>query len=209
MVSPPGGSEPETNRKLTLRGFRRTLATIMLIVGIEAEWLTRKLRIDRRLRSLNPPWPIIPWHAGLDTSKFNCHAVAEFPTEDGPADYALFLDGVLLGILEAKKVSVNPQNVLEQAKSYSRGAANSPGIWNGFCVPFVYATDGEIIWHLDVRSDKPVSRPLADSHTAAALAEKFAFDDRPSRQWLLDKQAVARFANVDRAFAQSLSRRRN
>ena len=152
----------------------------------EGEWLTRKKRIDCKLTALNPPWQIIPWCAGLDTPKLTCHAVAEFPTENGPADYALFVDGILLGIIEAKKISVNPQNVLEQAKRYSRGAGNGPGNWNGFHVPFLYATNGEIIWHLDVRSEKLISRPISSFHTAAALAEKLAFDDRPSRRWLLD-----------------------
>jgi type I restriction enzyme R subunit len=96
----------------------------------EAEWLTRKKRIDTRLRSLNPAWQIIPWQAGLDTSTLACHAVTEFPTANGPADYALFVDGIFLGIIEAKKVTVNPQNVLEQAKRYARGATNGPGNWN-------------------------------------------------------------------------------
>ena len=144
------------------------------------------MRIDTRLRSFNPPWQIIPWHAGLDTSKLTCHAVTEFPTENGPADYAFFVDGIFIGIIEAKKVTVNPQNVLEQAKRYSRGAADGPGNWNGYRVPFLYATNGEIIWHLDARSDKPVSRTVLNFHTAAALAEKFAFDDSKSRKWLLD-----------------------
>ena len=152
----------------------------------EAEWLTRKNRIDTRLRALNPSWQIIPWHAGLDTSKLTCHAVTEFPTENGPADYALFVNGILLGIIEAKKVTVNPQNVLEQAKRYARGATNGPGNWNGFHVPFLYATNGEIIWHLDVRSEKPVSRPVSNFHTAPALAEKFAFNSKLAHDWLLD-----------------------
>jgi type I restriction enzyme R subunit len=158
----------------------------MPITGNEAEWLTRKMRIDSRLRSFNPPWQIIPWHAGLDTSKLTCHAVTEFPTENGPADYALFVDGILLGIIEAKKVTVNPQNVLEQAKRYSRGATTGPGNWNGFRVPFLYATNGEIIWHLDVRLEKLVSRIISNFHIPPALAEKFALDDSRSRKWLLD-----------------------
>jgi len=135
----------------------------------EAEWLTRKKRIDTRLRSLNPAWQIIPWHGDLDTSKLAAHAVTEFPTENGPADYALFVNGTLLGILEAKKVTVNPQNVLEQAKRYSRGAANGPGNWNGFRVPFLYASNGEIFWHLDVRLNQPVSRLVTNFHTAPAI----------------------------------------
>src|ERR1051325_7872418 len=152
----------------------------------EAEWLTRRKRIDTRLRSLNPPWQIIPWHEGLDTSKLTCHAVTEFPTESGPADYAFFVNGVLLGINEAKKVTVNPQNVLEQAKRYSSGAFERIGNWHGYRVPFLYASNGEIIWFLDVRGDKPVSRTVANFHTGQALEAMFAFDRKPAHDWLLD-----------------------
>ena len=88
----------------------------------ENEWKTREERIDKKLKSLHPPWKIIKYRDGLDTSSLARHAVEEFPTANGPADYALFVKGKLLGIIEAKKVSVGPQNVLEQAKRYSRGA---------------------------------------------------------------------------------------
>jgi len=145
----------------------------------EAEWLTRKNRIDTKLRALNPQWQIVPWQENLDTSKLVCHAVTEFPTGNGPADYALFVNGVFLGINEAKKVTVNPQNVLEQAKRYAAGATNGPGNWNGYRVPFLYATNGEIIWFLDVRSPKPVSRQITGFHTAPALEALFAFDPKP------------------------------
>src|SRR6266576_2893314 len=170
---------------LTARRRCSRLAS-MPIGGNEAEWLTRKKRIDTKLRSVNPPWQIIPWHNGLDTSELSCHAVTEFPTENGPADYAFFVTGVLLGINEAKKVTVNPQNVLEQAKRYSSGAFQGVGNWNGYRVPFLFASNGEIIWFLDVRGDKPVSRQLANFHTADALEAMFAFDPKPAHAWLLD-----------------------
>src|SRR5262249_26436353 len=95
----------------------------------ESEWQTRKSRIDTRLRSLNPPWQLLPWKPDLDPSTLTCHAVTEFPTANGPADYALFVSGALLGILEAKKVTVGPQNVLEQAKRYGSGVTNGCGSW--------------------------------------------------------------------------------
>ncbi len=152
----------------------------------EAEWLTRKKRIDTKLRSLSPQWQIIRYREGLDLSSLHCVAVEEFPTANGPADYALFVNGVLLGIIEAKKVSVNPQNVLEQAKRYSSGAFQGIGNWNGYRVPFLYATNGEIIWHLDVRGDKPVSRQVSNFHTGPALDAMFAFNPKPAHDWLLD-----------------------
>ena len=160
-----------------------------LIQMHEAEWQTRKQRIDTKLRALNPSWEIIPWHDGLDVSKLARHAVTEIPTDNGPADYGFFVNGLFLGILEAKKVAVNPQNVLEQAKRYSRGAENGSGNWNGYHVPFLYSTNGEIIWHLDVRDGKPVSRQLKNFHTAPAMEERFAFDAEPARKWLLDTPA--------------------
>jgi hypothetical protein len=43
--------------------------------------------------------------------------------------------------------------ILEQAKRYAAGASIGPGNWNGLRVPFLYATNGEIIWHLDVRAE--------------------------------------------------------
>lgn len=152
----------------------------------ELEWQTRKRLIDTRLRVIQPPWKIIPYRDGLDLDALDCHAVEELPTANGPADYGLFVGGKLLGIIEAKKVTVNPQNVLEQAKRYAAGVVDGCGNWNGLQVPFLYATNGEIIWHLDTRAEKPASRQLANFHTAAALAERFALDLAPCRQWLLD-----------------------
>ena len=135
---------------------------------------------------MNPPWQIIRYRDGLDFAALDCHAVEELPTATGPADYALFVGGKLLGIIEAKKVTVNPQNVLEQAKRYAEGAFQGPGNWNGYRVPFLYATNGEIIWHLDARQERPVSRPISNFHTAPALEALFAFDQKPAHNWLLD-----------------------
>src|SRR5205814_641604 len=112
----------------------------------EAEWQTRKQRIDARLRTLQPAWKIVRYSDGLDLTALDCHAVEELPTANGPADYGLFVCGKLLGIIEAKKVTVNPQNVLEQAKRYASGAFAGSGNWNAFKVPFLYASNGELVW---------------------------------------------------------------
>jgi len=63
-------------------------------------------------------WTIIPNKAVSDLSTLTAHAVEEYPTLTGPADYALFVEGQLLGIIEAKKSSVGAESVLEQAKRY-------------------------------------------------------------------------------------------
>jgi len=75
----------------------------------EAEWQTRKQRIDTRLRAVQPPWKVIRYHEGLDLTALDCHAVEELPTASGPADYGLFVGGRLLGIIAAKKMTVSAQ----------------------------------------------------------------------------------------------------
>lgn len=142
----------------------------------EFEWKTRKERVDRRLKSLSSSWSIVKYHDGLDTSKLERHAVEEYPTANGPADYALIVKGKLLGIIEAKKVAINPQNVLEQAKRYSKGAFIGAGNWNGYRVPFLFSSNGEIVWFLDIRNEKNSRRQISNFHTPDALEESFQTD---------------------------------
>lgn len=108
----------------------------------ESEWLTRKQRIDARLNKLG--WTVMPCSGAHDAASLDGIAVEEWPTANGPADYGLFVEGRLLGIIEAKKVTVNPQNVLEQAKRYAAGVFNAAGEWNGLRVPFLYASNGTL-----------------------------------------------------------------
>ncbi len=150
----------------------------------EPEWKTRRQRVNAKLRLLSPEWEIIKYHDRLDVSQLSCHAVEEYPTANGPADYALFVKAQLLGIIEAKRVSVNPQNVLEQAKRYSRGAFDGAGNWQGYRVPFLYVTNGELIYFVDVRDEKYISRKIANFHTADALEELFGRDLSAGYTWL-------------------------
>jgi len=149
----------------------------------EFEWETRRTRINQKLTHLCQSWDISKYHAGLDLTALDRHILEEFPTANGPADYALFVKGKLLGIIEAKKVGVNPQNVLEQAKRYARGVLDGVGSWDGYGVPFLYATNGEVIYYLDARDKKNASRQIASFHTADALQEFFADGDPNHYDW--------------------------
>lgn len=150
----------------------------------ELEWQTRRDRINKKLEALQPAWKIIKYFDGLNPTTLTRHAVEEYPTASGPADYALFVEGKLLAILEAKKVKIGPQNVLEQAKRYARTVFSGPGNWNGYRVPFLYASNGEIIWHLDVRDEKNISRQIANFHTSDALAEYWQGNRAAGFEWL-------------------------
>src|SRR6266481_4507669 len=117
-----------------------------------SERLTRKEIIDQRL--MDAGWRILPAEK-FDPKKplatYNRCAIEEYQTDNGPADYAFCMDGKILGIVEAKKLTLGPQNVLSQAERYSKGL-NEAGLRFGeYGVPFLYSTNGEIIWHHDIR----------------------------------------------------------
>ena len=95
-------------------------------------------------------------------------AIAEWPTESGPADYALFIGMTLVGVIEAKKNAKNVYGAIDQAKRYARGIENLPEDvevtqYGEFNTPLTFATNGRAylkqleqesgIWFLDVRDN--------------------------------------------------------
>lgn len=140
----------------------------------ELEWQTRKERIDPRLRGSG--WEPSPFEPAAGLAARDDSAIEEYPTDYGPADYALTSGGRVLGIVEAKKVSLGPQNVLTQAERYSKGVRDSPFNFDGFRVPFLYSTNGEVLWFHDVRHPLNRSRQVKHFHTPRALEEQLARD---------------------------------
>jgi type I restriction enzyme R subunit len=134
-----------------------------------SEWATRKQLIDSMLASAG--WRVVPFDEDMSLGSLKRCAIEEFPTDYGPADYALCDGGQIVGIVEAKKLTLGPQNVLSQAERYSKGLKRSPLNFSGFHVPFLYSTNGEVIWHHDVRHPMNRSRQVARFHTPEALAE--------------------------------------
>jgi type I restriction enzyme R subunit len=147
----------------------------------ESERITRKKRIDTQLKKLD--WQILPYVLGLDTSTLSNHAVEEYPTENGPADYALFVNGKLLGIVEAKKYGVGAQNVLEQAKRYAKGVIHNVGRWGEYMVPFLFSSSGEQVFFLDVRNSHNLNRAIHDFYSPSALWEFFNRNEVMSSLW--------------------------
>lgn len=107
-------------------------------------------------------------------------AIAEWPSEGGRADYALFIGLTCVAVIEAKRESVDVPSTLQQAERYARTIALLPenrhpdGPWNygltePFRVPFVFATNGRSfvrqwptksgIWFCDLRRDTDHARP--------------------------------------------------
>ncbi|MFZ1902549.1 MAG: type I restriction-modification enzyme R subunit C-terminal domain-containing protein [Methanoregula sp.] len=154
----------------------------------EPEVVTRKKRIDPQLRSAG--WSITLYQSGMDLSQYSKYALEEFPTDNGPADYALCLEGKIVAVIEAKKLTLGPQNVLTQAERYAQGISKSPFNFSGFRAPFLYSTNGEIIWFHDIRNPLSRSRTIAKFHTPDALAERLKEKFEISCQRLLEWENV-------------------
>lgn len=57
----------------------------------QSERLTRKALIDPKLKAAG--WRIVPFSPTKPLSAYDRCAIEEFPTDNGPADYALFVGG--------------------------------------------------------------------------------------------------------------------
>lgn len=145
----------------------------------EAE--TRYL-IDEQLRKVG--WEAdtekLRYSKGARPEKGRNLAIAEWPTDStvgnrGYADYALFVDEQLVGIIEAKAMHKDIPSVIDfQCKDYSRNIRSEDtkyqiGTWEKYKVPFTFATNGRPyleqydtksgVWFLDLR--KPDNAPRA------------------------------------------------
>ncbi|MDO6505552.1 type I restriction-modification system endonuclease [Colwellia sp. 4_MG-2023] len=102
-------------------------------------------------------------------------AIAEWPTESGPADYVLFIGLTPVATVEAKRSRKNVYSAIDQAKRYANGLKPQGSFeieetWNDFKVPLTFATNGRHylkqleqesgIWFLDVRDNSNRRRAL-------------------------------------------------
>lgn len=158
----------------------------------EAE--TRKV-IDAQLRQAG-------WLADTEALRFSSgarprhgvnQAIAEWPTESGPADYLLFVGLMPLGTVEAKRAIKDIPGHIPQARRYSRDYAPSEsdvlpgGPWGEHKIPFVFATNGRSflrqikeksgIWFQDVRDSTNHPRPLEGWHSPEGLLALLKIDE--------------------------------
>lgn len=151
---------------------------------------TRRL-IDEHLRAAG--WEAdtttLRWSEGTRPQKGKNLAIAEVPTDAGPADYVLFVGLVPLAVVEAKRLHKNVAAVLKQSARYSRGFRASAGMTlagpfadaerEPYQVPFLFATNGRPflkqvaegsgIWFRDARRPSNLSRALVEWYTPDGL----------------------------------------
>jgi type I restriction enzyme, R subunit len=125
--------------------------------------------VDRTLYALG--WSVIHYEKDLETSRLGSHAVGEYSVATGRVDYALFVHGLLIGIIEVKRLMRNLELGMEQAKQYSKGSFDGVGNWRGYRVPFLYSSDGGIIYFCDIRDESNLVDILPTFHTPRSLIE--------------------------------------
>src|SRR5882762_8340288 len=95
----------------------------------EQQCQTRKKRIDVRLE--NQGWKVVPFVPSRALRTYRRHAIEQYPADYGPADSVLVSNARILAVVEAKKLSLGPQNVLLQAERYARGLPSNPFNFDG------------------------------------------------------------------------------
>ncbi len=132
-------------------------------------------------------------------------AIAEWPTETGPADYALFAGLDLVGVVEAKKMGKDVIADLTQSKRYSQGirldaqARFAGGPWEEYRVPFLFSTNARPcldqlkeksgIWFLDARCSTNHPRPLQGWYSPEELLDLLQ-QDVPAAQTKLASEPL-------------------
>jgi type I restriction enzyme R subunit len=150
------------------------------------EAATRQL-IDKQLREAG--WDAdsqrLTHKLGARPQKGKNLAIAEWPTDKGPADYVLFAGLSPVGVVEAKRESTDVAGSIEQSKRYSRGYKLTGdeialgGPWAAYAVPFLFATNGRPYlrqlltksgtWFLDARRPQNQAAALDGWHTPEGL----------------------------------------
>ncbi len=124
--------------------------------------------------------------SGIRPAKGRNMAIAEWLTANGPADYALFVGMVLVGVVEAKRKRKNISAAIDQSERYSGGIKATEdflfagGPWGEHRVPFVFAANGRSylkqietesgIWFRDTRRSANHRRALVNWPTPEGLS---------------------------------------
>lgn len=165
---------------------------------------TRKI-IDQQL--LQAGWEAdsekLRYNKGTRPEKNRNRAIAEWPTESGPADYVLFIGLTPVAVIEAKRKNVDVSGALQQAKRYSRTfkpstettlPAENWGDDAAYRIPFAFSSNARPflrqlatksgIWFCDLRRTDNLGHPLDGWHTPEGLAALIKRDEAKAHQQL-------------------------
>lgn len=142
-------------------------------------------------------------------------AVREFPTSTGPVDYALFLDGCPVGVVEAKKSEAGENITVVEAQSARYANSTFKWVQQDYEIRFAYEATDKLVRFTDYRDIKYRSRTVFSFHRPETLSAMMAQPDTV-RNNLKDlppldttgfrKCQVNAITNLDRSFADNRAR---
>ena len=137
-----------------------------------------RLTIDKKL--IESGW-VIQDVKSLNLSASLGVAVREFPTSTGPVDYALFIEGVPVGVIEAKKTDEG-ENITAVEGQSSR-YANSTFKWikSIYRIRFAYEATDKLTRFTDYNDIKYRSRTVFSFHRPETLNALLKQADDPSK----------------------------
>ncbi|UVT18554.1 MAG: type I restriction-modification system endonuclease [Nitrospira sp.] len=193
-------AKAETQSKAKLAAFVSASNQAAAAVQLD-EVETRKL-IDQQLKEAG--WqvdsPTLRYSAGTRPQKGKNIAIAEWPTQSGPADYVMFVGLTPIAAVEAKRKNIDVSAALQQAKRYSRTFAVSEGVqspggpWGEFHIPFAFSSNGRPylrqlatrsgIWFCDLRRPDNIGHVLDGWYTPEGLTALLKRDDNRAHEQL-------------------------
>ena len=103
-------------------------------------------------------------------------AVREFSTDDGPADYLLFVERKALGVIEAKPEGTTLSGVEDQSERYAEGFPDDYSYYEK-PLPFVYESTGIETYFKDQRDEISRSRRVFWFHKPETLENRIEQED--------------------------------
>jgi type I restriction enzyme, R subunit len=139
-------------------------------------------------------------------------AVREFPTSTGPVDYALFVDGKPVGVVEAKRDELGES--ITDVENQSGRYANSKFKWvkTDYSIRFVYEATGKIVRFTDYADIKCRSRSVFSFHRPETLQKLLKQPDTirnnmkhfpPLDETGFRKCQINAIRNLDHSFAEN------
>lgn len=96
-------------------------------------------------------------------------AVREFPTSTGPVDYALFLEGIPVGVIEAKKSELGENITSVESQSACYATSTFKWIKNEYRIRFAYEATDKLTRFTDYADIKYRSRTVFSFHRPETL----------------------------------------
>lgn len=142
-------------------------------------------------------------------------AVREFPTSTGPVDYALFVDGCPVGVVEAKKSEAGENITVVEAQSARYANSTFKWVQQDYEIRFAYEATDKLVRFTDYKDIKYRSRTVFSFHRPETLSAMMAQPDTvrnnlknlpPLDTTGFRKCQVNAITNLDKSFADNRAR---